>query len=133
MSGGATASGSPLQSKKFRLRSQSCPARILGSNPDDFFATPRTDSRQETDSHYSSDKDIAIGDFFATPPKDSPRESGQDKSYPSVFEPSSEEHDTTPGQVHELLEEVTYRLSELIIIGFLREAEDYAETRQNVD
>lgn len=134
MPGGAFDGGSPPQSKKFRLRSKSCPARILGPKPADFFKTPRRNFFEETDSYYDSDRDIAIGDFFATPPPKDPRvESGQDKSYPSVFEPSSEKRDITPNEVQELLDTVAFRLSELVRLGFLKEVKEADETAQNVD
>lgn len=129
MPGGASAGGSPPQSKKFRLRSQSCPARILGSDPDDFFKTSRRNSCEETHRYYYSEDDIAIVDIFTPPPpNDSPLESDQDKSYPSVF-------DISPAEVQEVLDTVTYRLSELIVIGFLLEAEEQeaAESAKNVD
>jgi len=144
MPGGAIDGGSPPQSKKFRRRSKSCPPRILGPKPARYFQTPfaRKTLFDETDSYYDSDRDIAIGDFFATPPaKDSPAkpkaESPPSREYPSVFEPSSsgsEKYDVPPSAVQFLLDTASFRISELVRLGYLKEAkETEEETAQNVD
>jgi hypothetical protein len=121
--GGVDDSGPFARSKKFR--SNSCPARLGGSDPTEYL------NRVETESYYDDDRDIAIGDFFPPPPsKDLPVLSAQDESdqYPSVFYPSTEERDTSPDEVQQLLDEVTERLTVLLDIGLLKKAE-----AQNVD
>jgi hypothetical protein len=141
MPGGAVDGGSPpQQSKKFRLRSKSCPARISGPKPASYFdpETPQKNWFDETDSYDgNSERQITLERSFDPPSTGAtPVPSVPSREYPSVFfstsATNSVKYDIAPETVQFLLDTVSHRLREFVRLGYLQEVEP-EENTQNVD